>query len=170
MRWDNSEGDCCHWILNHDPLNTVESAGEPPDSWTTLTEIFMFWHSILQCPVERVSLSVAEKIPLCYEPAALPCHTSSISRETPSQVQELCDPWDKGCREDNMSNYSVDCNVWLSLFSGKEKKKEKRRVPWSKWGGDSSMKWSSTSQGSTMKPIKSLCQMTLQLQTTTSCR
>lgn len=30
-------------------------------------------------------------------------------------------------REDNMSNYGVDCNVWLSLFSRKEKKKERKK-------------------------------------------
>lgn len=73
--WKNSKGDYCHWILNHDPLNKVEPAGEPPDSWTALTEIFMLWHSILQCPLDRVSHLVAEKIPLCYKPAAPPCHT-----------------------------------------------------------------------------------------------
>lgn len=74
--WDNSEGDYCHWILNQDPISTVESAGEPLDSWTNLAEIFMFWHSVLQCPLEKVSLSVEEKIPLRGAVGSQQCHTS----------------------------------------------------------------------------------------------
>lgn len=114
--WDNSEGDYCHWILNQDTISTAESASEPPDSWTNLAEIFMFWHSVLQCPLEKVSLSVEEEIPLGGAVSSQQCHTSEISQGLFLQVQELCDPWDKRVREENMFNYVADCNIWLQHF------------------------------------------------------